>query len=91
MSEKSEKIRAKSKKLDEDAIICNTLRSDSRRLLTKTFLDFSRILKVGIDPNLQQKSFFFLFWLYSKINFAFRRKKISLATFSAIIYHIRSN
>ena len=60
-SKKGEKIRAKSKKLDEDAIICNTLRSDRRRLITKTFLDFSRILKVGIDPNFQQKGFVFFF------------------------------
>ena len=60
-SEKSEKIKAKSKKLDEDAIICNTLRSDRRRLITKTFLNFSRILKVRIDPNFPQKRFFFFF------------------------------
>ena len=37
-SEKSEKIQAKSKKLDEDAIMCNTLRSDRRRLITKNCL-----------------------------------------------------
>ena len=40
MSEKREKIVAKSKKLNEDAMVCNTLWSDRRRLLTKTFLTF---------------------------------------------------
>ena len=42
----------------------------------KTFLAFSRtvLLNVGIDPNFPQNSFFFLFWLYSEKNFAFRRK-----------------
>ena len=41
-SEKREKILAKSKKLDEDAMLCNTWWSDRRRLITKTFLTFSR-------------------------------------------------
>ena len=41
----SEKNRAKSKKLDEDAMLCNTLWSDRRRLITKTFLAFSRSSK----------------------------------------------
>ena len=36
-SEKSEKIQAKAKKLDEDGMLCNTLRSDRHRLITKTF------------------------------------------------------
>ena len=57
-SEKSEKISAKSKKLDEDEIMCNTLRSDRRRLITKHFLPFCILLNVGIDPNFPQKKFF---------------------------------
>ena len=32
-------------KLDEDAMLCNTLWSDRRRLITKTFLAFSRTSK----------------------------------------------
>ena len=40
-SEKREKIPAKWKKLDEDALFCNTWWSDIRRLITKTFLTFS--------------------------------------------------
>ena len=93
MSEKSKKIRAKSRKLDEDAMLCNTLWSDRCRLITKTFLAFSHTSKGrGIDPNFPQKKVFFLFWLYSKRNVAFQqKKKISLAMLNAIIYHIRSN
>ena len=34
------------KKLDEDAMLCNTWWSDRRRLITKTFLTFSRISKL---------------------------------------------
>ena len=43
------KIRVKSKKLDEDVIMCNSLRTDIRRLITKTFLAFSHTSKRGID------------------------------------------
>jgi len=80
------------KKLDEDAMLCNTLWSDRRRLITKKhFLPFRVLLNVGIDPNFPQKSFFF--------SFGFIQRKISLsgenifssATLSSIIYHIRSN
>jgi len=49
-SEKSKKIRAKSKKkLDEDAMLCNTLLSDRRRLIRKKhFLLFRVLLSVCI-------------------------------------------
>ena len=40
-SEERENIQAKSKRLDEDAMLCNNLWSDRRRLITKTFLPFS--------------------------------------------------
>ena len=40
-SEERENIQAKSKRLDEDAMLCNSLWSDRRRLITKTFLAFS--------------------------------------------------
>ena len=33
------------KKLDEDAMLCNALWSDIRRLITKTFLAFSRTFR----------------------------------------------
>jgi len=61
------------KKLDEDAMLCNTLWSDRRRLITKN-ISFCVLLNVGIDPNFPQKSFFFHFRLYSEKNFAFQRK-----------------
>ena len=37
---KKRENRAKSKKLDEDAMLCNTLWSERRWLVTKTFLAF---------------------------------------------------
>ena len=37
---KKRELRAKSKKLDEDVIMCNTFKSDIRRLITKTFFAF---------------------------------------------------
>ena len=43
-SKESEKIRAKSKKLDEVAMLCNWW-SDRPRLITETFLTFSRTSK----------------------------------------------
>ena len=60
-SEKSEKFRAKSRKLDDDAILCNR-----RRLIPKTFLAFSRtiLLNVGIDPNFPQKKVWFFLALF---------------------------
>ena len=92
-AKKARKSERNRKKLDEGVMLCNTLWSDRRRLITKfrlitNFLPFRVLLNVGIDPNFPQKSFFFLFWLYSE-NFVFRRNIFSLATLSAIIYHIR--
>ena len=60
-SEKSEKIQAKSKKLDEDAMLCNTLWSDRRRLITKRFLAFSRTSKRRNGSKLSTKKVFFCF------------------------------
>ena len=71
-SEKSEKIRAKSRnELDEDAMLCNTLCSERRRLVTKNlFLPFHVLLNVDIDPNFAQKSFFsFLALFREKLRF----------------------
>ena len=49
------------KKVDQDAMLCNTLWSDRRRLITKKhFLPFRVLLNVGIDPNFPQKSFGFI-------------------------------
>ena len=73
-SAKSKKNRAKSKKLDEDAMLCNTLWSDRRRLITKTFPAFLRsFLNIGIDPNFPTKKFFFLLWFLFRENFAFQK------------------
>ena len=69
-SKKSEKIRGKSRKLDEDAMLCNTLRPDVGSS-QKQFLPFRVLLNVGIDPNFPQKLVFYLYWLHSKRNFAF--------------------
>ena len=56
-SEKSEKIRAKSNKLDEDAKVRYTRWSDRRRLMSKRFLPFRVLLKVGIDSNFPRGGF----------------------------------
>ena len=59
--EKREKIRGKSKKLDVDAMLCNTWWSDRRsRLITKTFLTFSRTSKRRKFP--QKRFFFCVIW-----------------------------
>ena len=61
MSEKSEKIRAKSQKnlMKILSTLCNTVWSDRRRLITKKhFLPFRVFLNVGIDPNFPQICFF---------------------------------
>ena len=44
-------------------MLCNTLRSDRRRLITKKkhFLPFRELLNVGIDPDFPQKKFLALF------------------------------
>ena len=74
-AKKARKSERNRKKLDEDASLCDSLWSDRRRLITKKyFLPFRVLLNVGIDPNFPRKQFFFLFWLYSEKNFAFRRK-----------------
>lgn len=54
-SEKSEKIRAKSRKLDEDAMLCNGL------IITKAFLAFLRTSKRRNRSKLSKKVFFALF------------------------------
>ena len=57
----------------------------------KNFLPFRVLLNVGIDPNFPQKSFFFLFgFIRRKISLS-GENIFSLATLSAIIYHIWSN
>ena len=59
-AKKARKSERNRKILDEDAMLCNTLWSDRRRLITKKhFLAFRLLLNVGIDPNFPQKSFFF--------------------------------
>ena len=66
MREKSEKIRVKLKKLDEDAMLCNSLWSDRCRLIAKTFLAFSCTLES--IQTFHKK----VFLLYSERNFAFQ-------------------
>ena len=74
MSEKSEKIREKSKKnlMKMRSMLCNTLWSETRSLITKKhFSPFRVLLNVGIDPNFPQKSFFFFL--------GFTHRKIALS------------
>ena len=61
-AKKARKSERNKKKLDEDAMLCNTLWSDRCRLIAKNFfLPFHVLLNVGIDPDfLQKKSFFYL-------------------------------
>ena len=62
------------KKLDEDAMLCNTPCGQTHK---KHFLPFRVLLNVGIIQTFHKKSFFF--WLYSgKKNFAFRPKHFEL-------------
>ena len=70
-SEKSEKIRAKSKKLDEDAMLCNTLWSDRCRLITKTFLTFLRTSTSELIQTFH-KTFLFFFFFFALIREKFR-------------------
>ena len=89
-SEGSEKTRAKSKnlmKMQCCVIPCGQTDVGSSQ---KHFLPFRVLLNVGIDPNFPQKKFFFLFWLQKEISLS-GEEIFSLATLSAIIYHIRSN
>ena len=60
-SEKGEKIRAKSRKLDEDAMLCIVIPGGQTDAGSsqKHFLPFRVLLNVGIDPNFPQKLFFF--------------------------------
>ena len=73
-------------------MLCNTLWSDRRRLITKKhFLPFRVLLNVGIDPNFPQKRFFFFFgFIQTKISLS-SENIFSLAKLSKIIYYIRSN
>ena len=62
MSEKESKFERNRKNLMRtDAMLCNTLWSDRRRLITKHFLPFRVLLNVGIDPSFPQKKFVFSF------------------------------
>ena len=82
-SEKSEKIernRENLMKMRCCVIPCGQTDVGSSQ---KHFLAFRELLNVGIDPNFQPKNFLFFF--------GFIQREISLATLSAIIYHIRSN
>ena len=72
-----------------DAMSCKTLWSDRRRLVTKTFLTFSRTFKRRNLTQLFWKTFFFGF-LQREISLS-GEKTFSLATLKSIIYHIRSN
>ena len=57
----------------------------------KHFLPFRVLLNVGIDPNFPQRVFLFFFgFIPRKISLS-GENIFSLATRSAIIYHIRSN
>ena len=73
---KQENLSKIKKKLDEDAMVCNTLWSDRRRVNNKKhILPFRVLLNVGIDPNFPPPQFFFLpFGLYSEKNYAFLGK-----------------
>ena len=81
------------KKIDKDAMLCNTLWSDRRRLITKKhFLPFRVLLNVGIDPNFPQKFFlFFLGFIQRKISLLGENIFSFIATLSTVIYHIRSS
>mgnify|MGYP000600976797 CR=1 FL=1 len=69
---------------DEDAMLCNTLWSDRRRLVTKKhFLPFRVPLNVGIDPNFPLKKFFG--FIQRKISLS-GKNIFSLAMLSAIFY-----
>ena len=57
-------------------VIQCTLWSDRHRLITKTFLAFRVLSKVGIDPNFPQKG---LSLPYSERNFDFRGKRFKLS------------
>jgi len=59
-AKKARKSERNRKKLDEDAMLCNTTPwSDRRRLIRKKhFLPFRVLLILGIDPNFPQKRFF---------------------------------
>ena len=73
---KKEKSEQNRKKLDEDAMLCNTLWSDRRRLVTKKHLPFRVPLNVGFDPNFPQKFFFSFLALFSE-KFRFPAKTFS--------------
>ena len=63
------------KKLDENAVFfLLVVRETWAFHKKKHFLPFHVVLNVGVDPNFPQKKVFFLFWLHSEKNFAFRRK-----------------
>ena len=56
-------------------MLCNTLCSDRRRLITKKhFLPFRVLPNVGIDPTFSQKKFFFSFLALFREKFRFPAK-----------------
>ena len=62
------------KKLDEDAMLCNTMWSDRRRLITKkTFLAFSRTFKRRHWSKLSTEKYYFFLALFRE-NFQFPAK-----------------
>ena len=65
-SENLRKSERNRKKLDEDAMLFNTMWSDRRWLITKNIsvLAFCVLLNVGIDPNFSQKIFFSFLTLF---------------------------
>ena len=73
-------------------MLCNTLWSDNVGSSQKTFLAFSRTFKRLHWSKLSTKKVFFFFFGFIQGNISLPGENIfSLATLSAIIYHIRSN
>ena len=75
-SEKRGENPCKIEKLDEDAMLCNTLWSDRRRLITKHFLPFRALLSFEIDLNFHKNVFPLL---YTKRNFALWHKNFKIS------------
>ena len=74
-----------------DVMLCNTLWSDRRRFITKTFLAFSRTSKRQNLSKLSTNKVFSPFGFIQREILLSGENIFSLATLNAIIYHIRSN
>ena len=86
-SEKSDKIYL----MKMRNVLRDTLWSDRRRLITKNISClFAYFLTSALHPNFPQKGFFSFGFIQKKISLS-GENIFSLATLSAIIYHIRSN